>query len=151
MTNEKTKHNIILTRKEDQELRIYFFIGQRGQDKRVFYITGFKLEDAFRTLENVKKEYTLIFTNQSPTVRRFMRELEIESLVHQEMITPRPLEIKENEPKESSPIEMNFEKFRSGLLFCANEKDITYQGSTDQETLKKIISGLKYESPKNYA
>ena len=158
------KPNILLRRKEDQELRIYFFIGDRpnftmltGQepaskaqsDKKIIYITGFKLEDAFEGAKIKGGGFNLMFTAQSPTVREFLHELELEALAHQAIEETPPI-ILEPQPakeqkKQSSPIQMNFERFRSGLLFFANEKDIVYQKPEDRETLKEIISGLVYD------
>jgi len=154
--NTQLKPNILLKRQEDQELRIYFFIGDRptsllpGQrsqsDKRVISVTGFKLEDAFG-LAKVKGEgFNLMFTSQSPTVREFLHELELESLAHQLPKEKLKIEIKEDplpQPaKQSSPAQLDFNQFKAGLLFCANEKKIIYQESKDQENLKRIISGL---------
>lgn len=151
------KPNILLKRKEDQELRIYFFIGERptsllpGQrsqsDKRVISVTGFKLEDAFELAKVKGNGFNLIFTSQSPTVREFLHELELESLAHQASKEKPRIEVKRDplpQPakQEISPAQLDFNQFKAGLLFCANEKKIIYQGPKDKEDLKRIISGL---------
>ena len=174
MTEEitQTKPNILLKRQEDQELRIYFFIGDRPQmnmmmppgtrpqaDRRVIYVAGFKLEEAFETAKMKGNGFNLLYTAQNPTVREFLHELELESLAIQalkerpkvKVEDPLPQPAKEPVKVELSPKQFSFEKFRSGLLFCANEKDIIYESPEDQEVLKKIISGLSYEPSKNYA
>ena len=77
------KPNILLKRLEDQELRIYFFIGQRNVfdltmvapgapqvDKTIVYVLDFKLEDAFEKAKlKIANGYNLTFTGQKPTVR----------------------------------------------------------------------------------
>jgi len=153
----ESKPNILLKRKEEQELRIYFFVGDRptaflpGQrsqsDKRVIYVTGFKLEDAFELAKMKGEGFNLLFTAQNPTVREFLHELELEALAHQ-ALKEKPYVMKEKPAEEPrkilSPIQMSFEKFRAGLLFCASEADVIYQKPEDRETLKEIIAGLSY-------
>ena len=172
MTEEVTqsKPNILLKRKEEQDLRIYFFIGDRpnsfipGQrpqaDKRVIYVVGFKLEEAFETAKIKGEGFNLLFTAQNPTVREFLHELELESLAYEALANFKPALKVEAKKEESvkepvkidlSPVQMNFETFRSGLLFCANERTIIYENPEDQEVLKKIIGGLKYEPSQKYA
>ena len=168
----KTTPNILLKRQEEQDLRIYFFIGNSppqmanpfmpgsppAQSDRpssqVFYVVAFKLEEAFELAKVKGVGYNLLFTAQSPTVREFLHELEIESLAHEALAKSKDLpkeEKKELPPPLPSPAilepkEMNFETFKAGLLFCANESNIIYQNPEDKEALKQIISGLSYRT-----
>ncbi len=153
------KPNILLERQENQELRIYFFIGskpvvfppvkQDGPNNRVVYVIGFKLEEAFKTAQIKGLGFSLVFTGQSPTVREFLREMELESLVYEALKNKKPLQTTEKPIQiqtkiEVTPAQMNFENFRSGLLLFANEKGVIYKNPEDQEILKRIISGLSY-------
>jgi len=154
----ESKPNILLKRQEDQELRIYFFIGDRpnsflpGQrpqaDKKVIYVVGFKLEEAFETAKIKGEGFNLLFTAQGPTIREFLCELELESLAYQ-VLKERPIQKKELAREEPvrinlSPAQMSFETFKAGLLFCANESDVIYQKPEDRETLKQILNGVSY-------
>jgi len=169
-----TKPNILMRRKEDQELRIYFFIGNKQdmmvqyqsdkpvqKETKVFYVTAFKLEEAFELAKMKGQGFQLLYTAQNPTVREFLHELELESVafeaLEKEKEKPQKVKIKEIElPKEElveikrdlNPAKMSFKKFRAGLLYCANEKGIIYEEPRDKETLKKIIGGLRYRSSK---
>jgi hypothetical protein len=168
MTEEtEIKPNIMLTRKEDQELRIYFFIGKRNvfdvnmpmspaqADQTIIYVWEFKLEDAFEKakIEAQPGNYNLTFTGQKPTVREFLHKLELESVALQIVSEPKPPQeikiAKEEIPPAPlpamTPRQMSFEQFRAGLLFFANESGVIYQQEDDREVLQKIISGLKYE------
>jgi len=166
----KATPNLLLKRQEDQELRIYFFIGERivspfaplmpqarkaQAQKQIFYVVAFKLEEAFETAKIKGQGFNLFYTAQNPTVREFLHELELESLAYQALqerpVKPKVEEKKPEEIKKVEPAEikltlasLDFEKFRAGLLFCANEADIIYQNPEDREILKKIISGLGY-------
>lgn len=156
--NTQSKPNIFLTRKEDQELRIYFFIGQKNVmqvtpftppkiEQRIIYVTGFKLEEVFEVAKKKASGFNLLFTAQSPTIREFLRELELESLAHEALAKTKEIPVEKKEPAEIelAPVQMNFEQFKAGLLYCANEADIIYQNPKDKETLKQIISGLNHK------
>jgi len=169
MSEEKDtqlKPNILLKRKEDQELRIYFFVADRPQiqaqiERKIIYVTGFKLEDAFELSKRKGEGFNLMYTAQNPTVREFLHELELESLAYEALLNkgkgPGPMPIPDDdeilkekplsEEKPLSPVQINFERFRSGLLLFANEEAVVFEDPEDREKLKKIISGLKYEPP----
>ena len=143
------KPNIILTRQEDQELRIYFFIGEKAYslEKKTVYVAGFKLEDAFELAKIKGDGFSLLYTLQNPTVREFLHELDLEALAYQALKEKPYVMAEKPEGMPTSPldpVQMTFEKFRSGLLFCVNEKDIVYEKPEDQETLERIITGLRY-------
>jgi hypothetical protein len=165
MTEEtEIKPNILLKRQEDQELRIYFFIGQRNVfdlnmialgapqvDKTIVYVLDFKLEDAFdKAKVKVANGYNLTFTGQKPTVREFLHEMELEAIAlqifkEQPVLKPAmPAEEKKEEVIPLTPRQISFEQFRSGVLFFANEDTVIFQNPEDRETLKRIIGTLEY-------
>ena len=119
--------------------------------KRIFYVVGFKLEEAFETVKIKAGNFNLTFTGQSPTVREFLHELELESLAYETLMKTKALPPKEEKKEEKKteeiklrPAQLKFEDFRAGLLFCVNETEIIYQNPEDKETLIRIISGLSY-------
>lgn len=171
MEKEKTatKPNILMKRQEDQELRIYFFIGNKPvmvnlqssqptqPETKVFYVVAFKLEEAFDLVKVKGEGFNMVYTAQNPTVREFLHELELESLAFEllEKEKPKTLEVEEKEPAKKEPVDIkidltpakvNFEKFKAELLYCANEKTIIYQNKEDKEILKQIVSGLRYRA-----
>ena len=161
MTEEVTqsKPNILLKRKEEQDLRIYFFIGDRpnsfipGQrpqaERKVIYVAGFKLEEAFETAKRKGNGFNLLFTAQNPTVSKFLRELELESLTQE--LLEKSMPVVSQDPLPQPAVERpqqskaGFESFRAGLIFAANEDGVVYENPEDQKVLKRIISGLRYE------
>ena len=155
-----TKPNILLKRNEEQELRIYFFIGDRpnpfpipGQrpqaERKVIYVAGFKLEEAFEVAKRKGDGYNLLFTAQNPTVSKFLRELELESLTQE--LLEKSMPVVSQDPLPQPAVERpqqskaGFESFRAGLIFAANEDGVVYENPEDQKVLKRIISGLRYE------
>jgi len=145
-----------LTREEHQELRIYFFIGRKQVieigmgifpipkptqvEERVIFALAYKLEEAFEKAKLKEPGFALTFNGQSMTVRELLSQLQIDGVVSPPT-GKEPPRVEEPIP----PAQLNFQQFKAGLLFAANEEKIIYQNPEDRETLKRIIETLKYE------
>jgi len=154
--------NILMTRKKDQELRLYFFVGTKERvsgipafldllpsEQKVIYVLGFELQEAFELAKEKNPQWNLLYTRQSPTVREFLHELALESIAYEQLSKP----IVREEPKAKvepinlhlTPHQLSFEQFKASLLFAANESGMIYAKPEHQQILKEIIEGLKYE------
>lgn len=142
---QPTSPNLVFKRQEEQDLRIYFFIASREKrspvsifippvvEQKVIYVLDFKLEDAFEKAKRQAGGFSLLYTRQCPMVKEFLSQLGVEASALQF-----PSVVK----KKDKP--MDFESFKAGLLFMANEKGVTYEKPRDKDTLQKIIKGLEY-------
>jgi len=145
------KPKLELTREEHQELRIYFFIGRKNiielsvfpmppqKEEKIIFALAYKLEEAFEKAKLKEQGFALTFNGQSMTVRELLSQLQINEVVSPPT-SEEPAKIEEPIP----PAQLNFEEFRAGLLFTANEDEIVYKNPEDRETLKRIIETLKY-------
>ena len=134
-----------LTRKQDQELKIFFMIGRRPlpvPEERIVAILAYILEDA---LEKAKHDYPgfgLFYNGQSMTVKELLEKIHSQGTVispptHSSVSKELRIEEKKSEP----PEKIGFDQFKNGLMLVVDD----YLQGEDKETLKRIISGLKYE------
>lgn len=126
MIQEPNK-KMVLNRVQDQELKLFFFIGKPTSPlagEIVAPILGYILEDAFILAKRDYPGYLLHYTSQNMPVK------DILGMVHQELSPPSTL---------TTTSKKTFEQFRSELILVS-EKFVDGQ---DQETLKRIIKGLK--------
>ncbi len=152
MTDQTTTpiEKLQLTREEHQELRIYFFIGERkvmdtggflpipmpsSIERKCMYAIAYKLEEAFEITKKLDPGWSCFYTGQNTTVREFLEHLQIDQFVS-------PPKTEEPKLEEADPPKkISFEQFRLNLLLVADD----YVKPEDRETLKRIISELQWD------
>lgn len=142
MTETNIEKKFPLSRKEEQDLRLWFFIVHPGKpyirNEGVLAIVGYDLESA-RIKAGIESEgHPATYTGQSSIVKDFISKLYLDIVT-----IPSKEPKKEPKPKPLSK-EMTKEKFRASLLLTLNEpkKWGLKINKKDKKALKEIIEKL---------
>ncbi|MDD5065198.1 MAG: hypothetical protein PHQ35_10640 [Phycisphaerae bacterium] len=120
-------------------------------ETKIIWSFAFELDEAAEIAKTKEPNFNLTFTNQKPTVREFLNEGRIDDYA-KFIIGPvrDENEVVGKEKKEEQPVpfvtprQLNFEQFRAGILFFANEPEVVLKREEDRKVLIKIIEGAEY-------
>ena len=133
-----------LTRKQEQELKLYLFIGKmavpskvKGSTQvaeKVIAILGYTLEEALRRGNLSNPGFSVLITGQSIPAKELLAKINS----HNAVIAPIRTMLG-SKPKKVKAKKVSFKQFKCNLMLAAD----SFAKGEDKKVLKKIISNLK--------